>query len=307
MNQFQLPSEAHVGHVRLQVADMERSLAFYGELLGFREISHNGDTVALSSTGQLPYHIVLTERRGAQPKPPRTTGLYHVAIRFPTRHALARTVMRLATHNWPFQGAADHLVSEALYLADPDGNGLELYVDRPRDRWYRQDDQIAMATEPLDLEDLLSEGAKNPESWSGAHPETEIGHVHLQVSDLKRAEKFYHDLLGLDITQRGYPGALFMSAGGYHHHLAVNVWAGVGAPQPPPDAVGLLSFALQIPDGEAWQMVLARMAAAGLEVTEQPDNGYAQSALVRDPDGTTVELLHQIHQLPNNERKEVEK
>jgi catechol 2,3-dioxygenase len=121
VSQFQLPDEAHMGHVRLQVSDLERALAFYQGLLGFREVSRNGDTVALSSTGQLPYHIVLT---------PRTTGLYHVAIRFPTRHALARAAIRLATHNWPFQGAADHLVSEAFYLADPDGNAVKLLLER---------------------------------------------------------------------------------------------------------------------------------------------------------------------------------
>jgi catechol 2,3-dioxygenase len=291
MSEFRLPNQTHVSHVHLQVSSLERALAFYRDLLGFRQASGNGATAMLSATGQPPYHVVLTERPGARPKPPRTTGLYHVAIRFPTRRALARAFRQLAAHDWPFQGAADHLVSEAFYLADPDGNGLELYVDRPRDRWPQQNGQIAMATDPLDVKGLLAEAAGDPAPWTGVHPETGIGHVHLQVSDLARAEAFYHDLLGLDVTQRGYPGALFLSAGGYHHHLGVNVWAGRGAPPPPPDAVGLLSFALQLPDEQAWRLLHQRLRESGVEAKELRDEEYAMGVLIQDPAGNGVELL----------------
>jgi catechol 2,3-dioxygenase len=286
-----LPAGTHIGQVRLQVSDLANALAFYEGLLGFRQASRNGRSVALSATGQPPHALVLVERPGALPKPPRTTGLYHVAIRLPSRRALAEVLIRLATHTWPFQGFADHLVSEALYLADPDGNGLELYADRPPERWARQNGQIVMGTEPLDVDDLVAEAASGSAPWRGIDPGTDIGHVHLHVSDLARAEAFYHGLLGLDVTQRGYPGALFLSAGGYHHHLGINTWAGAGAPPPPAEAVRLLSFALQIPDGEAWRAVLARLADAGVAPEVQRDGPDERSALVRDPDGLGVELV----------------
>lgn len=291
MDQFPMPDKTHVGHVRLQVGDLKRALTFYRDLLGLRKVRQENGSAALSATGQWPHHLLLTERPGARPKPARTTGLYHVAIRFPTRLALAQTFQRLVFHEWPFQGFADHLVSEALYLADPDGNGLELYVDRPREHWSRRNGHIEMGTEPLDVDGLLAEAAGDSTPWTGVHPRTDIGHVHLHVSDLARAEAFYHGLLGLDVTQRGYPGALFLSAGGYHHHLGLNVWAGVGAPPPPSDAVGLLSFSLQIPDGEAWRNLRERIRESGVEVEDQRDNEHARGVLLRDPDGNGVELL----------------
>jgi catechol 2,3-dioxygenase len=287
---FRLPAETHVGHVRLQVSDLGRALAFYHDLLGFRLVDREAETAYHSATGQLPYHFVLTRHPHARPKPPNTTGLYHVAVRFAHRLALARAFRRLAAREWPFQGFSDHKVSEAIYLTDPDGLGLELYADRPRDDWPRQEGQIAMGTEPLDVEALLAQGAGGG-AWDGVDPGTDIGHVHLHVSDLARAEAFYHVLLGLDVTQRSYPGALFLSAGGYHHHLGLNLWAGQGVPPPPPDAVGLISFALHLPDGEAWRNLLARLQAADVAVEDRLAYPHALSALVRDPDGTGVELL----------------
>jgi catechol 2,3-dioxygenase len=148
-----------------------------------------------------------------------------------------------------------------------------------------------MGTDPLDVEGLLAEVADDTSRWNGVDPGTDIGHVHLHVSDLAEAECFYHGLLSLDVTQRGYPGALFLSAGGYHHYVGVNVWAGVGAPPPPPDAVGLSSFALQIPDAVVWEDLLVRLDAAGVSTGEKNDYGYAVSVPVRDPAGNGVELL----------------
>jgi catechol 2,3-dioxygenase len=147
-----------------------------------------------------------------------------------------------------------------------------------------------MATDPLDVEALLAQAA-DPLPWTGVHPETGIGHVHLQVSDLARAEAFYQGLLGLEVTQRGYPGALFLSAGGYHHHVGLNVWAGAGAPPPPPDAVGLLSFALHLPDRASWNAVLARIEEAGVEVEASYQYAHTESVLVRDTSRNGVELL----------------
>jgi catechol 2,3-dioxygenase len=290
MKTFRLPEATQIGYVQLQVSSLEKALGFYRELLGFQQMSQEGATAILSASGEPPYHLLLGERPGAQPKPPRTTGLYHVAIRFPSRRALAGVFRRLAAHDWPFQGAADHKVSEAIYLADPDGIGLELYADRPRERWSRRQGQIAMATDPLDVADLLKEVEDDAGPWRGVDPGTDVGHVHLHVSDLGRAEAFYSGLLGLEVTQRSYPGALFLSAGGYHHHLGLNTWAGVGAPAPPPDAVGLRSFALRLPDRETWRALQARMGEAGVGVADRRDDEYVTSVLIHDPDGIGVEL-----------------
>jgi len=280
------PSNTHIGHAHLQVAGLERSLAFYRDLLGFLEIARSGPTAFLSSSGRLPAQVILTVLAGARPKPPRTTGLYHVAIRLPERLALSQVLRRLLEQRWPLQGAADHGVSEALYLSDPDGNGLELYVDRPRQDWPWAGGQVAMSTDPLDLQDLLDQSVSNP--GEGIHPVTDIGHIHLQVSDLARAEAFYSNLLGLEITQRSYPGALFLSAGGYHHHLGLNIWAGRGAPPPPPDAVGLLDFKVEIPDPSARQQALERVQEAGVQVEDWSLDGYVSGTMLHDPDGTRI-------------------
>jgi catechol 2,3-dioxygenase len=288
MNRIPLPSNTSIGYVHLQVAGLDQSLAFYRDLLGFQKIGSSGFTVLLSSSGKPPAHVILTALPGARPKPPRTTGLFHIAIRLPERIALSQVFRHLLEGRWPVQGASDHGVSEALYLSDPDGNGLELYVDRPRQDWPWIGGQVAMVTEPLDLQALLAESDQNP--WKGLHPATDIGHIHLQVSDLARAEAFYSGLLGLDITQRSYPGALFLSAGGYHHHLGLNVWAGHGAPPPPADAVGLFAYKVEIPDPSARQQVLERMEAAGLSVEEWSLDGQIAGAMLRDPDGIQVLL-----------------
>ena len=253
-----LPSNTHIGQVHLKVADLKAALRFYGDYLGFRVAHHDERTAALAASADGPILITLTAIPNAQPRPRRSTGLYHVAIRFPNRLALARAFKRLVDLGWPFQGFSDHKVSEAIYLADPDGNGLEIYRDKPRSTWPWKDGQIAMSTDPLDVEALLREAEAAPRPWDGAHPDTDIGHVHLHVRDLLEAEAFYHGVLGLDVMQRTYPGALFFAAGGYHHHVGANTWAGRNAPPPPPNAVGLDHFTLVVPDQEAIAAIVAR-------------------------------------------------
>jgi catechol 2,3-dioxygenase len=273
---FRLPDATHVGHAHLRVADVSRALNFYRDILGLHETTHVNSTVSLSATGAASPLIVLTEQPGARSQPPRTAGLYHVAIRLPDRRSLARVLRQVVAARWPLHGVADHGVSEAIYLPDPDGNGLELYRDRPRDQWQWDGDQIAMRTDPLDVDDLLAQDDGAP--WTGIDPGTDIGHMHLHVSDLERAEAFYHDLLGLDVTQRSYPGALFLAADGYHHHLGVNTWAGRGVPPAPPDAAGLIAWSLHVP-GDAWKTLVERVRAADL-----PLETHAMGVLVRDPD-----------------------
>ena len=217
----------------------------------------------------------------------RATGLYHQAILFPTRLDLAHALARLAEARWPLDGVADHLVSEALYLSDPDGNGIELYRDRPRADWRYDGGQLQMATLPLDLRNLAAEldAADGPQAAAPAG--TVIGHVHLQVASIPDAEAFYHGVLGFDVTARGYPGALFVSAGGYHHHLGLNTWHSAGSGPAAPGSVGLRSYEVVVPDVAELERVLARVGDAGLTT----DRRGADSAAVRDPSGNLVVLL----------------
>ena len=234
-----LPHDAHIGQVSLTVRDLHQSSTFYRDVLGFVELG-------LGQLGPPGGRVLieLHERKDAIAKPRRSSGLFHFAILVPSRAALGRSLRRLAEKRWPMSGAADHLVSEALYLNDPDGLGIEIYRDRPRDTWRVVNGELAMATDPLDLQAIHDEpGADTP--WSGLDAGTIMGHVHLHVPHIDTAEAFYCGRIGFDPVVRRYPGALFVSAGGYHHHLGLNTWAGIGAPPPPENAVGLRSFTIE--------------------------------------------------------------
>jgi len=185
------------------------------------------------------------------------------------------------------QGYADHDVSEAVYLADPDGIGIEVYWDRPRDEWPLRGGQVEMVTEPLDLDRLMRELDTWPGEWDGIDAGTDIGHIHLRVSSLATAEEFYHGVLGFDVMQRDMIGALFLAAGGYHHHIGVNTWASEGGPRPPADAVGLISYGVQLPDAAVLGDVTARLAAAGASMSTEEDG----SLRAGDPDGICIEFF----------------
>jgi catechol 2,3-dioxygenase len=234
-----LPADAHIGQVTLTVSNLDRSLQFYRDVLGFEE----SQPAKLSPPGGRIL-IELHERKDAIARPRRSSGLFHFAILVPSRAALGRSLRRLAEQRWPISGAADHLVSEALYLNDPDDLGIEIYRDRPRDTWRTANGELAMATDPLDLQSVHDEpGAETP--WQGLEAGTVMGHVHLHVPHLDTAEAFYGGRIGFEPMVRRYSGALFMAAGGYHHHLGLNTWAGAGAPPPPENAVGLRSFTIE--------------------------------------------------------------
>ncbi|NOX60867.1 MAG: VOC family protein [Chloroflexi bacterium] len=276
MTRFTLPATTHIGRVRLKIADLDRSLRFYGDHLGLQVVRRENDSAHLAARADGPILIILTAIPNAQPKPRRSTGLYHVAIRLPDRPALARVFKRLVDLGWPFQGFSDHKVSEAIYLADPDGNGLELYRDKPRSAWPWKDKQIAMSTDPLDVEALLNEAEADPQPWRGIHPDTDIGHVHLHVRDLLEAEAFYRDVLGLDVMQRTYPGALFFAAGGYHHHVGVNTWIGRHAAAPPSNAVGMEYFTLMVPDRSAIETIARRGREQNRLLSEDEDGVWLE-------------------------------
>ena len=280
---YRLPDAAHVGAVRLQVSDLSRSLDFYTGVLGFRVLSQSADTAALRSEGDGAALIELHERRGVRPVPRRgLLGLYHFAILLPDRGALGRFVAHIAEQG-VYAGSADHLVSEAIYLSDPDGLGIEVYADRPRAAWTTADRQIVMATEPLNLRELIR-GARG-ERWTGMPAGTVIGHVHFHVGSLRDAEAFYHRALGFDKVAWNYPGALFLSAGGYHHHVGTNTWA-QGAPAATPDDARLLEWELVLPSAADVDALAAHAAADGHDV--RPADG---GRLLADPWGITVRIV----------------
>ncbi len=276
-----LPAGTSVGAVRLQVADLDRSLAYYQRVLGLR-VRERSDGVALLGAEDGPALVELHERAGAEPVPRRgRLGLYHYAILLPDRPALGRFVRHLAELDVR-AGMSDHLVSEAIYLNDPDGLGIEVYVDRPCNTWQYEGRQLVMDTRPLDVDSLLRAAGGAP--WTGVPSGTVIGHVHLFVGDLERAAAFYHAGLGLDKTVWNYSGALFMSAGGYHHHVGTNTWA-AGATRAGEGDARLLEWELLVPTAEDAAGALAGVAAAGAAVERKADGG-----VVRDPWGTAVRV-----------------
>lgn len=260
-----------VASVHLTVSNLERSLAFYQHALGFQIHGRNGKTARLGA-GKADF-LVLTEQPGAKPYPNRT-GLYHFAILVPSRLELARSLKHLAETQTPLQGFADHLVSEAIYLADPDGNGIEIYRDRPRSEWRYSNGAIQMATDPLDIDGVLAELKTHTEEWKGVHPDTRLGHMHLQVANIKDSEAFYCGVLGFDLMARYGPSALFVSAGGYHHHIGLNTWNSYGAAPPPPNSIGLRYFEIRLPNAAELDKVADRVKKAGVSLEETSDGSF---------------------------------
>jgi catechol 2,3-dioxygenase len=271
-----------MGAVRLTVAELDSARDFYRDAIGLTELPSENGGVRLGA-GDWPI-VELIGDPDAPPRPQGTSGLFHLAIVVPSRPDLARALQRVAEAGWRLTGASDHLVSEALYLSDPEGNGIELYRDRPRDQWPVRDGTLQMDTLPLDLDGVLSE-LRREDANSGMPAGTRIGHVHLNVGDLTAAEAFYSGALGFDVTVRGYPGALFVSAGGYHHHLGLNTWAGEGAPPPPPGARGLREYEIVLPSAEALAAEEDRLREAGFEPARDGDQ-----VRVTDPSGNRVVL-----------------
>ena len=275
---YRLPAGTHVGAVHLQVTDLARSLRFYQGVLGFHLIDHDEASASLGDA-QRRTLVSLRARPRTRRARPGAVGLYHFAVLLPDRASLGALVAHLEEQGVAF-GGGDHLVSEAIYLADPDGLGIEVYADRPPETWRTRGGELVMTTEPVDADDLLREAGGRP--WQGLPAGSRIGHVHLSVGDLERAEAFYHRALGLDKVVWSYPGALFFSAGGYHHHVGTNTW-GRGE-RAADDEARLLEWELLIPGEED-----AAAAASSLEAAGYARDPSATGWRVADPWG---QVLH---------------
>lgn len=280
---YRLPEHTRLGPVTLQVSDLARSLQYYEHVLGLHVATRTHETATLTAQGDPRVLVALRARAGAGPSRRGTLGLYHFAILLPDRPALGRFLRHLA-ETGVRAGAGDHRVSEALYLTDPDGLGIEVYADRSRERWQRLGRELMLATDPVDTASLLASAGDTP--WTGMPAGTVIGHVHLHVGDLVQAAAFFAEALGFDRMTWRYPGALFLGAGGYHHHLGTNTWAGVGAQPPAEQDARLLEWTVELPRAIDVEAVRTSFRAAGVSV----DNAGRGALRTCDPWGTAIRV-----------------
>jgi catechol 2,3-dioxygenase len=269
-----LPASLRLGSVHLTVTDLARSIPFYESAIGLQLARSDGDTATLAAGGE--DLLVLTEQPDARPAG-RHAGLYHFALLHPSRLELARAAQRLIETQTPVSGASDHKISEAIYLPDPDGNGIELAADRSREHWGDLGDPTSHGgPEPLDMASLMAMVAGAPLEQRASEG-LSVGHLHLHVGDLEGALAFWRDLIGFEVMTR-FPSAAFISAGGYHHHLGLNTWRGEGVPPMPDGAVGLRHWTIVLDSPAEVAAVAARLEAAGAPVERRPE-GF----LTRDP------------------------
>lgn len=278
-----LSPDLSLGPVRLRVRDVAGLTAFYRDVIGLAVLGEDGDVVRLGAGGRTLVELAAAAYAPARPR--AGTGLFHLAILVPDRPALAVVLRRLVARGVRL-GASDHIVSEALYLDDPEGNGIEIYRDRPRAEWGWQAGTVEMATAQLDLRSVLADLPPGVDTGAPLPAGTVIGHVHLKVGDLAAARRFYVDRLGFTVTSERYSGALFVSAGGYHHHLGLNVWESRGRGPAPVGALGLAHYTVTLPDAGAVEAVRTRLEGAG-EALRPIEGGFA----VADPWGTEVHLV----------------
>lgn len=266
-----------IGRVLLVVRDLDRTTEFYQSALGLQVVEQAANLVRLGTPSSIM--LELMHDPGARVRTPKEAGLFHTAFLLPRRRDLGAWMSHARTAGLRLTGAADHLVSEAIYLNDPEGNGIEIYADRPSSMWPRTDGMIVMATDPLDLNSLTE--ASSETTWSGFPEAGIVGHVHLQVGDIAASDGFYRDVLGFDLTAR-YPGASFYGSGGYHHQLAVNVWKSRGAPMRTDRSTGLADVEILV-DEEVFETLRSRPTAR--------DNVAGPDKIpLRDPWGTSITL-----------------
>ncbi|WP_394138711.1 VOC family protein [Cytobacillus oceanisediminis] len=278
---FHTKPNTFVAQVNLKVQDLERSLAFYKEVIGFKVLEQTERTAQLTADGKTIL-LSIEQPENVEPKMGRTTGLYHYALLLPKRSDLAKIVQHFMEIGLRF-GSSDHLVSEALYLSDPDGNGIEIYIDREPSEWHWNNGEVEMAVDPLNFPDLLSMGKQ--QLWKGLPSRTVMGHIHLHVSELEKTEEFYTKGFGFDVVSRYGNQALFISTGKYHHHIGLNTWNGVGAPAPSENSAGLQAYTLILDNEAARNRVIANLRKIGAAVTKE-NNQFITS----DPSGNRILL-----------------
>ena len=297
---FRIHPAARIGYVTLNVSDIQRSLEFYQSILGFRKLGEpSTNRVLLSSNGMSslpspPYllELVQVDQAESNSVTSKRAGLYHFAILVPERKNLADVLIYLSNKrdHVHFDGLADHLVSESIYIRDPDFIGIEIYSDRPQSVWKwngKNNSQLQMATLPLNTDDLLKESTDK--GWTGMPARTVIGHVHLHVSNLLNAMKFYRDILGLNLTTT-YPGANFFAAGRYHHHIATNTWLGTNILPASPESIGLNHFGIELPNKDEFDRTLKQLQQQN--IAEKNSELSSKAILIEDPNGIRIQVYH---------------
>jgi catechol 2,3-dioxygenase len=299
-SRFRIHPSTKIGYVSLNVSDIEKSLEFYQSLLGFRKVAKSSNDRALLSSDGNPSHLVellqANQEGQSNSRVAKKAGLSHLAILLPERKHLADMLRHLSDKRDQvyFDGLADHLVSEAIYIRDPDFNGIEIYRDRPYSewKWNRGDradnNKLQMATLQLNTDDLLKESTKK--GWVRMPAKTIIGHVHLHVGDLSKAIKFYHEILGLNLTTT-YPGAYFFAAGIYHHHIATNAWLGTKILAASPESVGLNHFSIELPNREEFDRMVKQLSRYNMAATSSSSLS-SKSILIHDPNGIRIQVYY---------------
>ena len=272
-----------IGAVGLVARDLDRLAGYYQSLLGLTVLDRTPRQVRLGTGGVTLIEIV--HKPDARPDDNRTAGLYHMAFLMPTRADLARWILHVAKNRVPISGASDHDVSEAIYLDDPEGNGVEVYSDRPQDKWRRDGETIFQKTDPLDIDAIIREIDPATASYPGAPGGLRVGHIHLRVGNVNQAEAFYCGALGLGVTRRR-AGASFISSGGYHHHVGANVWHSDGAGMRDDTMAGLSWFSVEAADDATLEATKAQLASAKTGIAPSPD-GFETA----DPWGTRIRLV----------------
>lgn len=280
MKNFHRAPNTFVGEVTINVLNLDSALEFYQKVIGFQILEQTSRKAVLTADGKIGL-LTLEQPADVVPKEQGKSGLFHFALLLPKRADLAAFFRHLNDTGYRF-GASDHLVSEALYITDPDGNGIEVYIDRAPDEWTWSNEEVKMVSDPINVESLL---AVSDAKWEGLPVGTIMGHIHLHVSDLQKAEEFYSKGLGFTVVSH-YPQAIFTSTGGYHHHVALNTWQGVGAPTPKENSVGLNWYTLVFPNEEARAKVIEQLQTLGAPVVSEKD-----WFVTKDPSGNKIYLL----------------
>ncbi|MFD1358899.1 VOC family protein [Fictibacillus halophilus] len=273
--------DTHIGNVTLKVKDLEKLIRFYTETIGLKILTRSDSAAQLTADGIKPL-LTLEGNPKLEQRPVRSAGLYHLALLVPTRVDLANVLQHFIKTDTRLAGASDHKFSEAIYLQDPENNGIEVYRDVDRNDWVRDEKgNLPAVSEPLDVHDLLDEA--DNKMWNGLPEKTVMGHVHLNVTNIPEAEEFYVNVLGFEEQTRMANHALFISAGGYHHHIALNIWNGPNSIPSPIDAAGLQHYEIVVPNAEVLQTLKQSLQQHNIAFTAESNHIY-----VKDPAGNGI-------------------